>query len=122
MKVENYHIANIYCLIELKNKVSQYIILRQYRLYVADNICRRFEIFFRGPHEVGHKKIKTLESLLKRPNLTIEELLDYDHIIQKARNNDVGLSLFFQNEEHFKWLLDIFLKRDLPLERRIKYK
>lgn len=70
---------------------------------------------------MGHKKIKTLESLLKRPNLTIEELLEYEHIIQKARNNDVGLSIYFQNGEHFKWLLDIFLKTDLPLERRIKY-
>jgi hypothetical protein len=70
---------------------------------------------------MGHKKIKTLESLLKRPNLTIEELLDYELIIQKARNNDVGLSVYFQNGEHIKWLLDIFLKIDLPLERRIKY-
>lgn len=70
---------------------------------------------------MGHKKAKTLESLLKRPNLTIEELLDYEHIIQKARNKDVGLSHYFQNGEHLKWLLDFFLKDNLSAEKQTKY-
>lgn len=70
---------------------------------------------------MGHKKPKTLESILKRPNFSIEELLDYEMILKRIRMQDEELLSHFSSADNIQRLLFVLVRTDLSLEKLIKY-
>lgn len=69
---------------------------------------------------MGHKKAKTLEAILKKPNVTLEEVLDCESIIQKCRVQDELLLKYLRQTDHIHELLSAIVTTVDSPEKAIK--
>lgn len=70
---------------------------------------------------MGHKKVKTIEALLKKPNLTVEDVLDFDSVLQKAKNREEPLMDYLSRSDHIHELLNRIVKPNGNAEKNLKY-
>lgn len=70
---------------------------------------------------MGNKKPKSLDSVLKKPKVTLEEVLDVDSILNKARTGDLALLHYLQNPDILSALLTKLVETADSPERILRY-
>lgn len=70
---------------------------------------------------MGNKKLKSLEAVLKKPKVSVEEVMDVDSILNKARTGDVALQEYLQNPDILMELLSKLVETADNLGRTLRY-
>ncbi len=68
-----------------------------------------------------NKKLKTIDSVLKRSNVQLDDLLDLDCVISKARANDSQLMHYLRRPEILHQLLFKLTKTYDRQEKSLRY-
>ncbi|KAI9726317.1 MAG: hypothetical protein M1828_001591 [Chrysothrix sp. TS-e1954] len=68
----------------------------------------------------GYANISTLDSILDKPDVTLEDLLEESDLIQEVKSNNAKLIEFLRDETRLKKLLDHVIAPKLPEPERSK--
>ena len=69
---------------------------------------------------MGNKRQKSLEQLLKRPSINLEDLLDLDNILNRARSGDPALISFLSQPSTIHELLTLLTRTYSCKEKSIR--
>lgn len=70
---------------------------------------------------MGNKKQKSIEQLLKRPSVNIEDLLDLDSVLTRARGGDPTLLSYLSQPSTIHELLSVITRPYTCREKGIRY-
>lgn len=70
---------------------------------------------------MGNKKPKSLDAVLKKPKVSLDEVMDVDSILNKARTGDPALQQYLQNSDILLELLSKLVETAESPERTLRY-
>lgn len=70
---------------------------------------------------MGNKKGKSIDVALRKPKVSLEEILDYDSVISKARTGDQLLLQFLSSPENLHGMLLKIIDRYESPEKALRY-
>lgn len=69
---------------------------------------------------MGNKKLKSIDLALKKPKITLEEVLEYESIIYKAKAGDLTLIQFLSSRDHILTMIHMIIAEYDSAEKALK--
>ena len=69
---------------------------------------------------MGNRKLKSIDLALKKPKITLEEVLEYESIIFKAKSGDSALIQFLSSQEHILTMIQMVIAEYDTAEKALK--